>query len=122
MFERSGADGVMIGRGTYGRPWFPHQVEHFLKTGERLADPSLEEQMHIILRHFEAMLSHYGTDLGVRNMRKHLGWYSKGLPNSAEFRAEVFTCAEPERVTDMIRAFFDPLIERGMQTDRVAAA
>lgn len=122
MFERSGADGAMIGRGTYGRPWFPHQVEHFLKTGERLADPSLEEQMHIILRHFEAMLSHYGTDLGVRNMRKHLGWYSKGLPNSAEFRAAVFTCAEPERVTDMIRAFFDPLIERGVQTDRVAAA
>ncbi|MCW8915582.1 MAG: tRNA dihydrouridine synthase DusB [Magnetovibrio sp.] len=113
MLERSGADGVMIGRGTYGRPWFPHQAEHFIKTGERLSDPSLEEQMNTILRHYDAMLSHYGIELGMRNMRKHLGWYSKGLPNSAEFRATVFKCDDTEAVTDMIRSFFEPLIEQG---------
>ncbi|MEG3617355.1 tRNA dihydrouridine synthase DusB [Magnetovibrio sp. PR-2] len=118
--ERSGADGVMIGRGTYGRPWFPHQVEHFIETGERLADPSLEQQMDIILRHYEAMLEHYGKELGMRNMRKHLGWYSKGLPNSAEFRATVFTCDEAEKVKDMIRVFFEPLIEQGVAPERAA--
>lgn len=109
--KRSGADGVMIGRGTYGRPWFPHQVEHFIETGERLPDPGLEEQMDVILRHYEAMLEHYGKELGMRNMRKHLGWYSKGLPNSAEFRSSVFTCDDTEQVKDMIRGFFEPLIE-----------
>ena len=112
MFKRSGADGVMIGRGSYGRPWFPAQVAHFLKTGENLPDPDLETLLATILKHYDAMLSHYGSGLGMRNMRKHLGWYSKGLPNSAEFRSTVFTCDEPDQVPDLIRAFFEPLIER----------
>ena len=112
LFKRSGADGVMIGRGSYGRPWFPGQVAHFLKTGERLPEPGLEQQLDVILRHYDAMLTHYGSVMGMRNMRKHLGWYSKGLPCSAEFRSIVFACDEPERVPDLIRAFFEPLIER----------
>ena len=118
--KRSGADGVMIGRGTYGRPWFPHQVEHFIQTGERLPDPDLEEQMDVILRHYEAMLEHYGKELGMRNMRKHLGWYSKGLPNSAEFRSTVFTCDDTDKVKDLIRAFFEPLIEKGVVPEKAA--
>lgn len=112
MFKRSGADGVMVGRGSYGRPWFPSQVAHFLKTGERLPDPGLEEKLDTILRHYDAMQSHYGTGLGMRNMRKHLGWYSKGLPSSAEFRSTVFGCDDAAQVPDLIRAFFEPLIER----------
>lgn len=112
MFKRSGADGVMIGRGSYGRPWFPAQVAHFLKTGERLADPSLDVQLATILEHYEAMLEHYGQEHGVKNMRKHLGWYSKGLPGSAEFRQNAFHCEEPDRVVDFIRAYYEPLIER----------
>lgn len=112
MLRRSGADGVMIGRGTYGRPWFPGQVAHFLATGERLPDPAIAEQLAVILRHYDDMLSHYGAELGMRNMRKHLGWYSKGLPNSAEFRSTVFSCDEPHQVPDLIRAFYEPLIEK----------
>lgn len=112
MLALSGADGVMIGRGTYGRPWFPGQVAHFLKTGERLPDPSLQQQLQTILEHYDAMLSHYGSIQGVRNMRKHIGWYSKGLPGSAEFRASVFKCDTPEKVPDFIKAFYEPLIER----------
>jgi len=117
LLKRSGADGVMIGRGTYGRPWFPSQVAHFLKTGERRADPTLEAQMNVILGHYDAMQSHYGKDLGVRNMRKHIAWYSKGLPGSAEFRASVFTGTDGDRVVDIVRAFFEPLIERGFNAD-----
>lgn len=112
MFERSSADGVMIGRGAYGRPWFLNQVAHFLKTGERLDDPSLDVKLTTILTHYDAMLTHYGAELGMRNMRKHIGWYSKGLPNSAEFRATVFACNDPEGVPDLIRRFFEPLIEQ----------
>ncbi|MCK4939588.1 MAG: tRNA dihydrouridine synthase DusB, partial [Rhodospirillaceae bacterium] len=71
MLKRSGVDGVMIGRGTYGKPWFPAQVAHFLKTGERLDDPSIDKQMDILLEHYENMLSHYGEVTGMRAARKH---------------------------------------------------
>ena len=111
LLDDSGADGVMIGRGTYGRPWFPNQVNHYLKTGERLADPSLEEKLSILLSHYEAMLDHYGTQAGLRIARKHLGWYSKGLPNSAEFRATVMQLDDTGAVMQTIRDFFAPLIE-----------
>ncbi|HXE15635.1 MAG TPA: tRNA dihydrouridine synthase DusB [Stellaceae bacterium] len=110
--ELSGADGVMIGRGAYGRPWFPQQVARHLAGGDPLPDPPLETQRDIVLEHYAMMLSHYGIDAGVRIARKHIGWYSKGLPGSAEFRHAVNQVAEPGRVIDIIRAFYDPLIER----------
>jgi tRNA-dihydrouridine synthase B len=109
---QSGADGVMIGRGAYGRPWFVRQVIHFLKTGERLPDPSLAEQRDIVLGHIDDMLIHYGADTGVRIARKHIGWYSKGLPGSAEFRAAINQLADPARVKAMIAGFFAPLVAR----------
>ena len=109
---QSGADGVMIGRGAYGRPWFLNQAIHYLRTGERLADPSLAEQYTIVREHFEAMLSHYGQETGVRMARKHMGWYSKGLPASAEFRAAVNRETEPAKVRAMLTAFFLPNLER----------
>jgi len=110
--DLSGADGVMIGRGAYGRPWFPHQVAHFLRSGERLADPSLAEQYAIARGHFEAMLEHYGVETGVRMARKHLGWYSKSLPNAAEFRAAVNREPDAGRVCEMLAAFFVPAADR----------
>ena len=108
----SGADGVMIGRGTYGRPWFPSQVMHYLRTGERLPDPPLHEQLAIMLEHFDAMLSHYGTEPGVRVARKHVSWYSKGLPGSAEFRSEINLIDGADAVRERIRRFYEPVIER----------
>jgi tRNA-dihydrouridine synthase B len=109
---QSGADGIMIGRGAYGRPWFLNQVIHYLRTGKRLADPSLAEQYAIVRGHFEAMLAHYGQDTGVRMARKHLGWYSKGLPASAEFRAAVNRETQPGKVRAMLASFFLPALER----------
>jgi tRNA-dihydrouridine synthase B len=108
----SGADGVMIGRGCYGRPWFLRQVIHFLRTGERLPDPPLAEQLGILLDHYRDMLSHYGSDVGMRAARKHIGWYSKGLPGSGEFRAAVNRIGNPTAVIEEIRAFYSPLVER----------
>jgi tRNA-dihydrouridine synthase B len=110
--ERSGADGVMVGRGSYGRPWFLRQVMHYLRTGERLPAPPLAQQLATVLAHYEAMLLHYGVAVGMRIARKHLGWYSKGLPGSAEFRAAVNRSETVGEVTAMIRGFFEPLVER----------
>lgn len=110
--EQSGADGVMIGRGAYGRPWFLSQVIHYLRTGERMPDPSLAQQYATVREHFEAMLDHYGFETGVRMARKHLGWYSKGLPASAEFRAAVNRETDAGKVRAMLAAFFLPAFER----------
>ena len=110
--NQSGADGVMVGRGAYGRPWFLKQAMHYLRTGERLSDPSLAEQFSTVRAHFDSMLEHYGNDTGVRMARKHLGWYSKGLPASAEFRAAVNRETEAGKVRDMIASFFLPAVER----------
>ena len=108
----SGADGVMIGRGCYGRPWFLRQVIHFLRTGERLTEPSLSEQLVTLLEHYHDMLSHYGSEAGMRVARKHVGWYSKGLAGSGEFRAAINRIANPAAVIEAIRAFYCPLAER----------
>ncbi|HEX7969907.1 MAG TPA: tRNA dihydrouridine synthase DusB, partial [Stellaceae bacterium] len=86
---KSGADGVMVGRGAYGRPWFVNQVIRHLRTGERLPDPHLAQQLDTVLAHYDDMLVHYGMAVGSRIARKHLGWYSKGLPGSSEFRAAI---------------------------------
>ena len=110
--EQSGADGIMIGRGAYGRPWFLKQAIHYLRTGERVPDPTIAEQYTAVRTHFEAMLEHYGTETGVRMARKHLGWYSKGLPASAEFRAAVNRETEPAKVRTLLAAFFLPAVER----------
>ena len=112
--QKSGADGVMIGRGSYGRPWFIAQAAHYIKTGQKRADPSLAEQRDIMLTHYEEMLNLYGTVNGVRVARKHLGWYAGGLPNAAEFRHKVNTQMEPEMVKDIIRTYYDGLQERGI--------
>jgi tRNA-dihydrouridine synthase B len=105
--EQSGADGVMIGRGACGKPWFLRQVIHFLKTGERLPDPPLAEQRHIRLEHYDAMLSHYGVEAGVRVARKHLGWYARGFPGAADFRNRAMKLADPAAVRAAINEAWD---------------
>jgi nifR3 family TIM-barrel protein len=116
--RRSGADGVMIGRGCYGRPWLPRVVADYLKTGILGAEPDLGEQLSILLSHYEAMLLHHGRDPGMRLARKHVAWYSKGLPGSAEFRAEVNRLDNADAVIDHIRRFYEPLVERGVTRER----
>ncbi len=112
--QRSGANGVMIGRGCYGRPWFPAQVAHFLRTGAKLPEPTLARQKAILLAHYHGMLSRFGTNAGVRLARKHVSWYSRGLPGSAEFRATMNRLPDAEPVLRLIDGFYDRLIERGV--------
>ena len=110
--SRSGADGIMIGRGVYGRPWFLRQVESYLENGSYPQDPPLHEQLAVVLEHYEDILGHYGTSTGVRIARKHIGWYSKGLSGSSEFRNEINKIADPAEVRQRIRAFYLPIIDR----------
>ncbi len=110
--EQSGADGLMIGRGAYGKPWLIAQVMAHL-TGERaLPDPSVEEQYHLIIEHYGMMLTHYGEMTGVNMARKHLGWYTKGLTGSAEFRNAVNQVPESAKVLDMLERFYTPWLSR----------
>jgi tRNA-dihydrouridine synthase B len=110
--DQSGADGLMIGRGAYGRPWLLGQVMRWLETGEVRADPSLDEQYHAITAHYREMLEHYGTMTGVNMARKHIGWYTKGIPGSAEFRNRVNQKADPQVVLSMLADFYDPWLSR----------
>jgi tRNA-dihydrouridine synthase B len=106
--EQSGADGVMIGRGAYGRPWLLGQVMEWLATGRRVPDPSLDEQYRVIAEHYDAMLEHYGPVTGVNMARKHIGWYTKGLTGSAEFRNTVNQEPDSQRVKAMLAEFYAP--------------
>jgi tRNA-dihydrouridine synthase B len=109
---QSGTDGVMIGRGAYGRPWLLGQVMAELAGAGRRADPSLDEQLAVMLEQYEAMLDLYGTHTGVNLARKHVGWYTKGLPGSAELRNTVNQQDDPEVVTTLLRDFYSPWLAR----------
>lgn len=110
--DQSGADGVMIGRGAYGRPWLLGQVMAALGTGRRVPDPSLDEQHRVISEHYEAMLEHYGIETGVNMARKHIGWYTRGLHGSAEFRNRVNQEPDPKVVQAMLADFYAPYRQR----------
>mgnify|MGYP000937356945 CR=1 FL=1 len=110
--EQSGADGVMIGRGAYGRPWLLAQVMHWLKTGQELADPDLDAQFDLVLEHYRWMLDHYGEHTGVRMARKHLAWYTRGLSGSAAFRNKINFIDGSDEVVRELREFYDPFLSR----------
>jgi tRNA-dihydrouridine synthase B len=112
--KRSRADGLMIGRGCYGRPWFLAQVAHFLRTGNRSPEPPLAQQKDVITGHYRLILDHFGEPAGVRLARKHISWYSRGLPGSAEFRATVTRLPDAASVLSLIDSFYDRLIARGV--------
>ncbi|WP_339690753.1 tRNA dihydrouridine synthase DusB [uncultured Parasphingorhabdus sp.] len=110
--EQSGADGVMIGRGAYGKPWLLGQFMHWFKTGERLPDPDLTTQYAILDEHYRDMMKLYGEDVGVKVARKHVGWYTKGLTGSAEFRNRANSEADPHVVLKMLEEFYTPWLNK----------
>ena len=115
---RSGADGVMIGRGAMGRPWFPGQVVDYLATGQAKADPDVAERGAVVREHVDAMLVHFGEYTGLRAARKHIAWYSKGLRGGADFRNRINTMSVVSEVLDEIEEFFS----RAREEDLAEAA
>lgn len=108
--KQSGADGVMIGRGCYGKPWFISQVIQYLKTGEKIASPDLATIKDIMIEHYLSMLEYYGEEAGKKIARKHISWYTKGLRDSAEFRQKVNRMTDKKEVLQTIEDFFEPLL------------
>ncbi|MCZ6636791.1 MAG: tRNA dihydrouridine synthase DusB [Alphaproteobacteria bacterium] len=103
----SGADGVMIGRGVYGRPWFISQVGRYLRDGVREPDPGIAARGEIALGHFDDILTYHGRDHGVRIARKHLAWYVHGLPGAAGFRSRLFKMDDAAEVKSAVGTFFE---------------
>lgn len=110
---QSGADGVMVGRGANGRPWFLGQVMDHLQTGNVRPEPDLAAQKDILIEHYEALLRHHGSYSGVRMARKHLAWYIKSLRGAAAFRETLMKMDEPDKVIQAIHDFYSSAIDRG---------
>ncbi|MEE4349482.1 MAG: tRNA dihydrouridine synthase DusB [Pacificimonas sp.] len=109
---QSGADAVMVGRGAYGRPWLLAEIMSALSGGGERPAPSLSEQYDVISEHYEMVLSLYGEETGVNMFRKHVGWYTKGLHGSAEFRNRVNQEPSSVAVKRMLAEFYEPYRER----------
>ena len=105
--RQSGADGVMIGRGAYGRPWLLRQTMAELVDGTTWIEPSLDEQLETLLGQYDEMLSLYGVQTGVNLARKHIGWYTKGLPGSAEVRNRINSENNPSIVIATLRNLYE---------------
>ena len=106
----SGADGLMIGRGCYGKPWLIKHVSHFLRTGITLEEPNLESRYKIMLRHYDDIIEHYGDRPGINMACKHVAWYSAGLSGSAEFRRKINSNITSAEVRNIISDFFESCI------------
>lgn len=102
MVEQTGCDGIMIGRGVQGNPWIFHQILHWMETGEEATKPSLEEVKQMILRHARLQVEYKGVYTGIREMRKHVAWYTAGYPHSAKLRAKVNEVESLEELEDLI--------------------
>ena len=103
---QSGADGVMVGRGSYGKPWVIRQIIDALYNRTESAAPSHVEKCAVVLEHYDALLRHYGTHQGVPVARKHIGWYCKDMDGSNELRGEINALGDPAQVVRRVEEFF----------------
>jgi tRNA-dihydrouridine synthase B len=113
----TGADAVMIGRAAQGRPWIFREIDHFLRTGESLAAPEVVEIRDVLLAHLDDLYAFYGAERGSRVARKHIAWYTKGLRNSAVFRARMNQLQTAAEQVEAVRGFFDGLLEHSKRLE-----
>ena len=109
MFEYTGVDGVMIGRGAFGNPWVFERILYFLKTGEKLPEVSCQEKLRVIKRHIELELQEKEDITAIRELRKHIAWYTKNLPNSSEFRNHINKVEDKVLLLESVEEFFNSL-------------
>ena len=112
VLNKTGVDGLMIGRAAQGNPWIFRQILHYLEHNKLLSSPSLAEIRQILIEHLENLYDFYGDYSGVRMARKHIAWYSKGLRNGNAFRQEMNLLESPQQQVDFTRQFFDQLQEQ----------
>ena len=105
MFEETGVDGIMIGRASFGNPWIFRNIKHYLQTGERLPAPTNEEKLEIIKEHIELAVQEKG-DIAIKELRKHIAWYTKNLKNSSEFRNSINVIESKEELINKLEEYF----------------
>jgi len=111
VLDTTGADGIMIGRAAQGRPWLFREIEHYLKTGEKLPPAQVVEIHGILLAHLEDLYAFYGPETGFKVARKHISWYTRGLAGSAAFRKEMNTLPSIDQQMQAVNDFFRRLAE-----------
>jgi tRNA-dihydrouridine synthase B len=112
VLNKTGADGLMIGRGAQGNPWIFREILHYLETGELLAQPEVTEIKQVLIEHLQNLYDFYGDYSGVRMARKHIAWYSKGLRNGNVFRQEMNLLEMPHQQLQFTREFFEQIQEQ----------
>jgi tRNA-dihydrouridine synthase B len=105
MLDQTGCDAIMIGRGSQGNPWIFKRINHYMKTGEILPEPTLEEKITTALKHLGLAIEEHGEYVAVREMRKHIAWYLKGLKGSAKLRDEINKIESYEEVVNRLKAY-----------------
>ena len=108
MFEKTGVDGIMIGRGSFGNPWIFQNIIHYLQTGEKLPEPSNKEKLEIVEEHIKLAIEEKG-DIAVKELRKHIAWYTKNLKNSSEFRSCVNKIETEQDLKEKVKEYFNSL-------------
>jgi len=111
VLDTTGADGIMIGRAAQGRPWLFREIEHYLKTGEKLPPAQVVEIHDILLAHLDDLYAFYGPETGFKVARKHISWYTRGLAGSAAFRKEMNTLPSIDQQMQAVNDFFRRLAE-----------
>jgi tRNA-dihydrouridine synthase B len=110
LIQETGCDGVMIGRAALGYPWIFREVVHYLKTGKKLDPPSYEERIQVAIEHLHLLVEEKGEYIGVREMRKHAGWYTKGMPGAAQLREEINKQTTTEGMEELLRSYLEGLL------------
>ena len=110
MLELTGCDAIMIGRGAEGNPWIFKRVIEYLSSGILLPEPSNKEKIEMALYHLKQTIEQKGEDIGIKEMRKHIAWYLKGLPGSSVIKSEVFKLDKEEDVEKMLHSYLKELI------------
>ncbi|MBN6538043.1 tRNA dihydrouridine synthase DusB [Acinetobacter pittii] len=113
VLDYTGADAIMIGRAAQGRPWIFREIAHYLKTGEHLAAPNIEEVQHVLLGHLSELYQFYGEYSGCRIARKHIAWYTKGLRSSNEFRQNMYKVESTAEQALVVENYFNQLLAEG---------
>lgn len=108
MFEKTGVDGIMIGRGSFGNPWIFRNIKHFLITGEKLPSPTNSERLNIIKEHIDLAVEEKG-EIAIKELRKHIAWYTKNLKNSSEFRNSINMIETNEQLIKTLNEYFESL-------------
>lgn len=111
MFEQTGVDGIMIGRGSLGNPWIFRNIEYYLKTGKKLDPPTIEERLNVMKKQINLAIEEKGENVAIKELRKHISWYTKNLKNSSAFRDKINKIENEKELKLVIDEYFDSLYE-----------